>query len=763
MSSVFKENNSLLIAIPSEKHINFQIVTQLKSEILKYIDKGQKHILINLTHVSSIDSSSLGSFISIGQKLLGTQGSLSFCNVAPSICSIFNTTNISSLFTIYENEALAITSYDSKENLPLIAYIGSDRAFFQTLNGPAKSIAIILFFEKMELFTSSNPQKYCAILIDEELLNEEIKKDFLKDVKKLVVIKEKTAIKHLKKLKAMYEIRHSIELPISSDETTILLSELVKETKSPLIKNALSPAEMLFEKYSESLFDKLEEIEQLFESLKQTITKENLEKLHATIHKLSGSAGSYGYVKAGQISKHIELLLEKSIAENSDDLDFIKKMEKLIEKMKFYFNTTFYRASDQQNTAIRPITPKSIYLTTQNEGVALFFTNIAKEWNFTIEIAKNPDSAINQLELLEFKPEIIIVENKFFSTSLDGISLIKAIKNKLSAEKITFGLLVEEDSLELSIKANKEGIDLIIKKPPSAQQIAKVLENFSKETNSNAYKVLVIDDDVDIGNLVISAADQQNVHIQTLTDETKMLETLYEFGPNLLLLDIHLTKYDGWSLLKTLRSDLRYRDLKIIIITGSLQGKNFFHGLYDDLWLKPLDKIELQNNLLLFAKQHQKKYVKEHIFTSIFSMIEFKKIATVLLNAVQEQDSYYFSIIKAKEFNLIKQLGPGAIQEYLIATENLISEKILGDSVRGYLGEGKFGFIFPSTQKNHLLEMLTEFCASSDYKVSIPSKQGNVFVTFVEKTETYTPSNKSASEFLEETIENFDYVKNIFE
>jgi len=70
MNSEFKENSNLLIATPIETQINLRSATILKSEIFKYIDSGQKHVLMDLSKVSSIDTSGLGTLISIGKNYL---------------------------------------------------------------------------------------------------------------------------------------------------------------------------------------------------------------------------------------------------------------------------------------------------------------------------------------------------------------------------------------------------------------------------------------------------------------------------------------------------------------------------------------------------------------------------------------------------------------------------------------------------------------------------------------------------------------------
>ncbi|MCL1864823.1 MAG: STAS domain-containing protein [Spirochaetes bacterium] len=87
------------------------------SEIVNTIDKvieNQKYnVVINLKDVSYIDSSGIGAIISCSSRLKKNQSELKIINVyASSVKKVFELTNLTSFFDIYDSEEEAIKSFE---------------------------------------------------------------------------------------------------------------------------------------------------------------------------------------------------------------------------------------------------------------------------------------------------------------------------------------------------------------------------------------------------------------------------------------------------------------------------------------------------------------------------------------------------------------------------------------------------------------------------------------------------------------------------
>jgi chemotaxis family two-component system response regulator Rcp1 len=98
------------------------------------------------------------------------------------------------------------------------------------------------------------------------------------------------------------------------------------------------------------------------------------------------------------------------------------------------------------------------------------------------------------------------------------------------------------------------------------------------ERGSRPYQILLAEDSAaDIGIVRIALRDQNLDHVLQVARDGEEAIALIEradndsriAGPDLLLLDMHLPKYDGEAILTRLRSTERYAQIPVIVMTSS--------------------------------------------------------------------------------------------------------------------------------------------------------------------------------------------------
>ena len=71
-------------------------------------------------------------------------------------------------------------------------------------------------------------------------------------------------------------------------------------------------------------------------------------------------------------------------------------------------------------------------------------------------------------------------------------------------------------------------------------------------------KILIVDDDVNIAELISLYLNKECYDTQIAYDGEEALETFESFAPNLVLLDLMLPGMDGYQVCRELRSKSRY-------------------------------------------------------------------------------------------------------------------------------------------------------------------------------------------------------------
>lgn len=118
------------------------------------------------------------------------------------------------------------------------------------------------------------------------------------------------------------------------------------------------------------------------------------------------------------------------------------------------------------------------------------------------------------------------------------------------------------------------------------------------------YSLLVVDDSAAALLMYERLLELSGIPIdelKTASDGRQALEVLVNFHADLLLTDLHMPNFDGFQLLESLKSDQRWKDLPVIIITTEgrpdrtqraldLGAKAFIH--------KPFTPEEIRNLVL---------------------------------------------------------------------------------------------------------------------------------------------------------------------
>jgi CheY-like chemotaxis protein len=83
--------------------------------------------------------------------------------------------------------------------------------------------------------------------------------------------------------------------------------------------------------------------------------------------------------------------------------------------------------------------------------------------------------------------------------------------------------------------------------------------------------ILVVDDDPDILEGIITILETQPYRLATARDGKKCMQMIREEIPDLLILDLLMPRMDGWGVIRELRSVPRYSNLPIMILTTVIE------------------------------------------------------------------------------------------------------------------------------------------------------------------------------------------------
>ena len=109
-------------------------------------------------------------------------------------------------------------------------------------------------------------------------------------------------------------------------------------------------------------------------------------------------------------------------------------------------------------------------------------------------------------------------------------------------------------------------------------------------------KILVVEDEPDILEMVRYNLDQAGLDVETAEDAERALQSVREILPDLIILDLMLPGIDGLDMCRQIKQDARTRHIPILMLTARKEEIDRIVGLElgaDDYVVKPFSPREL--------------------------------------------------------------------------------------------------------------------------------------------------------------------------
>jgi two-component system response regulator VicR len=122
-------------------------------------------------------------------------------------------------------------------------------------------------------------------------------------------------------------------------------------------------------------------------------------------------------------------------------------------------------------------------------------------------------------------------------------------------------------------------------------------------------KVLVIEDDKDIADLVKLVLETEHFEVESVLDPEVAYDKAKSYAPDVILLDLLMPKMDGWAVFRKIRQDETLSEVPIAILTAKSQQVDQMVGriMNADAYItKPFGKQELIDKTYELIRKRKK-------------------------------------------------------------------------------------------------------------------------------------------------------------
>lgn len=172
-------------------------------------------------------------------------------------------------------------------------------------------------------------------------------------------------------------------------------------------------------------------------------------------------------------------------------------------------------------------------------------------------------------------------------------------------------------------------------------------------------RVLVVDDELEIVEMITLFLERENYAVMGLTDSTNVLEMVTEWSPDLVIMDVLLPGMDGIELCHHLR---KFVDIPVLFVSCKSEDLDKVIGLTaggDDYITKPFSPIELVARVKAHLRRNRMISKRQSVGTEI---MKYDELEINLMTQEVQIEGKTISL-SAREFKLLSQLAqhPGRI------------------------------------------------------------------------------------------------------
>lgn len=332
-------------------------------------------------------------------------------------------------------------------------------------------------------------------------------------------------------------------------------------------------------------------LDQAANALKEGKLSEQLRsKAEQEAHRLAGSLGSFGFAEGSRLAQEIEQMLQN---ENCLDQYLCELVTQLHREMATPGELSFFEPVATEEHPRLLIVSDDIQLIEQ-------LTNEVAMRKMQLEVAIAPAIANsivleNGLDAIDFSNlDVVLLDLYIFDGTKNRLLLLAELSARMPL--IPIMVLTDRNTLTNRVEVARHGGHSFLLKSTPPDQLLELVIQVSRRHRATEVKVLVVDDDPQTLTVIKNSLEPWKIKLRVIEDPLLFWDTLTEFSPNVLILDIKMPHLTGIELCKVVRNDPRWTKLLVLFLTADVTSDTvdqIFAAGADDCVSKPIAGTKL--------------------------------------------------------------------------------------------------------------------------------------------------------------------------
>lgn len=476
---------------------------------------------------------------------------------------------------------------------------------------------------------------------------------------------------------------------------------------------------------------------------------ETVQAMVHLLHRLAGSAGTFGLAELGQEARQLEQSLKHAVEPDQATpaaVNLPAVADEIFSPGFFYrasqLRTRLYDENDEARVAPRHVTDESpvlcsepttaVYLCDLPDTVSVFLTHTLNNHGFTVENVSV--SALLNLTHEACARAFAVITCEASVASLSGT--LKLLQSQYGINLPPLICAGSHHGFGNQYALADQGADALFSEPLDVPMLAERIERLINERSQAVPgKVLILDDDEDLANHYRMVLEASGFDVRAINDPEIVLTALAEFCPDIMLLDVQMGDYSGVTVAKLIRFQPEWLSLPIIYLSSEQDRTVQLEALAqggDEFMTKPVSDAYLVRAAQVRcyrARQLNQLLIRD-------SLTGLLKHSVIKQEAEKEHERCsrmgHVSTVAMIDLDHFKQVndryGHRTGDHVIKALANFLRHRLRSTDVIGRYGGEEFVVILPECQGHVAVDVLSKICNGfSDIRFA--TDEGEISVT----------------------------------
>ena len=433
--------------------------------------------------------------------------------------------------------------------------------------------------------------------------------------------------------------------------------------------------------------------------------------LRDQLHKLAGSAGTFGYNTLGTACRDLEVQLQQQLDNPSADGAIIRRLAAQVIQLDTLLidkaDTLWHAPSASEEHAIAN-TDRHIALVVEEEELAQQMSQTLTSFGYQVS---------QFTELAEVSKSLSSLDAVIVDTSISEWKA-QELTEKLrtpGSEPLPLLVISSDDCFNSRLEAVRAGARGFFTKPVDLPSLESRLERSFTNYQAGPFRVLIIDDDTELAARYALILTSEGMLVESEFDPELLLEKMHAFGPDVVLMDINMPDFSGPELAQVIRLNDDWLRVPIIYLSAETNAERQMSALLkagDDFITKPISDSALLTTV--YARAQRARMVSDALsrdsLTGLLKHADIKDQLDIEIGRAQRsKQPVSIAMIDIDHFKSVNdQYGHPVGDNVIRALSNLLRQRLRKIDRLGRYGGEEFLAVLPNCSIEDAQQILDE-------------------------------------------------------